>query len=49
MAIQFGRSGSPDRPQSSQWALDAITDPAVRAKTLQWRRDWEEQTRSGGH
>jgi len=34
-------------PASSQWALDSISDPAVRAAAAKWRHDWEEQTASG--
>ncbi|GAA5120233.1 hypothetical protein JIN84_20650 [Luteolibacter yonseiensis] len=30
-------------PAASQWALDAITDPAVRANAEKWRMDWEKQ------
>ena len=31
-------------PAASQWALDAISDPAVKADAQQWRHDWEAQT-----
>lgn len=30
-------------PAASQWALDAITDPAVKANAGKWRKDWETQ------
>ena len=31
-------------PASSQWALDSISDPAVKADATEWRHDWEEQS-----
>ena len=31
-------------PAFSQWALDSITDPAIKAEAQGWRHDWEEQT-----
>jgi hypothetical protein len=30
-------------PAASQWALDAITDPAIKANADKWRKDWEKQ------
>lgn len=31
-------------PTSTQWALDAITDPEVKARSTKWRQDWEART-----
>lgn len=34
-------------PAASQWALDAITDPTVKANADKWRKDWEKQKGGG--
>lgn len=34
-------------PAASQWALDTITDPAVKAAATKWRHDWQDQTAGG--
>jgi hypothetical protein len=34
-------------PAASQWALDSISNPAVKAEAKKWRQDWQEQTNGG--
>jgi hypothetical protein len=34
-------------PEASRWALETITDPAVKAEATKWRQDWQEQTNGG--
>jgi hypothetical protein len=34
-------------PESSQWALDSVTDPAIKAAASKWRQDWQDQTKGG--
>ena len=31
-------------PELSQWALDSISDPKIRAEVAKWRGDWAKQT-----
>lgn len=38
---------SKNDPESSQWALDSITNPAVKAEATKWRGDWQGQTNGG--
>lgn len=39
--------GNHNDPASSQWALDSISDPEVKAKATKWRQDWLKQTDGG--
>ncbi len=34
-------------PAASQWALDTISDPEVKAEATRWRQDWKRQTGGG--